>query len=94
MIKINIKLNEIENGIKLIYEDNGTGLAECYKEEPTKILEAFESDKRNENGELIGTGMGMWIINKIVLSYNGNINLSENKNMKKGFKIEIDLYSY
>lgn len=92
--KINIKLNEIENGIKLIYEDNGTGLAECYKEEPTKILEAFESDKRNENGELIGTGMGMWIINKIVLSYNGNINLSENKNMKKGFKIEIDLYSY
>lgn len=57
-------------------------------------MEAFESDKRNENGELIGTGMGMWIINKIVLSYNGNINLSENKNMKKGFKIEIDLYSY
>lgn len=92
--KISIIIKEVENGIRLIYEDNGTGLAECYKKEPIKILDAFESNKRNENGDLIGTGMGMWIINKIVLSYNGKINLSDNKNREKGFKIEIDLYSY
>lgn len=92
--RIYIMLKEIENGIRLIYKDNGNGLAECYKKEPNKILEAFESDKRNENGELIGTGMGMWIVNKIVSSYNGKIDLSDNKTLEKGFKVEIDLYSY
>ena len=57
--------------------------------ETQKKLEAFETDKRNDNGELIGTGMGLWIVNKIVKYYNGTIDLSDNKTRKVGYKIII-----
>lgn len=79
----------VNDKIQLVYEDNGKGLSEAYKRNPEKILEAFETDKRNDNGELIGTGMGLWIVNKIVKYYNGTIDLSDNKTRKVGYKIII-----
>lgn len=92
--KIDIKLVKLDNGIKISYTDSGKGLSKCYKSNPEKILEAFESDKRDENGELIGTGMGMWIINKIVKDYKGSIDLSKNIKRIFGFEIEIELFSH
>lgn len=88
---INIKVENTDDGIKIKYRDNGEGLAEGYKKSPEKILEAFETNKRNSMGEKIGTGMGMWIIRNIVNSYDGIINLEENKKMKEGFAIDIIL---
>ena len=81
----------MENGIIIKYEDNGRGLTGVYKQNPRQILEPFESDKRLSNGETIGTGMGMWIISRIVNDYNGYIDLSKNKNSDKGFYITITL---
>ena len=88
---INIKIENTCDGIKIKYKDNGEGLAEGYKKNPEKILEAFETNKRNSSGEKIGTGMGMWIIQKIISNYNGKINLEKNKKMKDGFNVEIEL---
>ena len=45
----------------------------------------------NGLNEIIGTGMGMWIIDTIVKRYYGIIDLEQNKSMKSGFKIEISL---
>ena len=92
--QIDIKLSILNNGVKISYVDSGKGLSDCYKSNPEKILDAFESDKRDENGELVGTGMGMWIVNKIVKDYNGNINLSKNTTKTNGFEIEIELFSH
>lgn len=92
--QIDIKLSILNNGVKISYVDSGKGLSDCYKSNPEKILDAFESDKRDENGELVGTGMGMWIVNKIVKDYNGNINLSKNVTKTNGFEIEIELFSH
>ena len=92
--QIDIKLSILNNGVKISYVDSGKGLSDCYKSNPEKILDAFESDKRDENGELVGTGMGMWIVNKIVKDYNGNINLSKNTTKTNGFEIVIELFSH
>ena len=86
---INISLKMENEKILLVYEDNGRGLSDAYKNNPEKILEAFETDKRNDSGELIGTGMGLWIVNKIVKYYNGTIDLSDNKTRKVGYKVII-----
>ena len=75
------------------YDDNGPGLAKGYKKEPRKILEAFETNKRNSLNEKIGTGMGMWIINNIVNDYNGSIDLDKNMKLDTGFYIDIELKS-
>ena len=89
--EINIKVDATETGIVIDYEDTGVGLSHAYKNAPRKILEPSETDKRNEFGETIGTGMGMWVIAKTVSEYNGEIDLSKNTNSSNGFHIRITL---
>ena len=83
--EIRIALSEGEEYVIIDYEDTGAGLSSLYKNNPEKILEAFETSKRNKEGELIGTGMGMWIVNNTVLDYRGKIDLEKNKKTKTGF---------
>lgn len=88
---INISIKALDDGIIIEYSDNGGGLSGEYKQNPRLILESFESDKRSASGEIIGTGMGMWIINRIVNEYNGAIDLSRNLSEPCGFYITIFL---
>lgn len=89
--EIRICIQKEEEGFVLEYEDTGWGLVPKYKKRPEIIIEAFESDRgipgSEENED--GTGMGMWIINKTVLEYNGCLDLSENKVLERGFKVKI-----
>lgn len=91
--EILIRVSSTEYGILIEYEDTGLGLSAAYKSNPQLILEAFETDKRNENGEPIGTGMGMWIIAKTISEYNGTIDLSKNITCESGFHVKITLNS-
>lgn len=87
-IKINIEKKDI--GFILYYEDTGWGLTPKYKKRPELITEAFESDRGGQNeDDDEGTGMGMWIVKKTALEYDGDIDLSENKNLQMGFKANI-----
>lgn len=79
------------NGFVMNYSDTGWGLIEKYKARPEIILEAFESSKNLAGQEEEGTGMGMWIVNRTVLEYNGSIDLSENKKTDIGFYIKINM---
>ena len=89
--RISISLSADEEGIVISYRDNGPGLSEKYKSDPDKIMEAMETDKTDLDGEIIGTGMGMWIIGKTVVEYNGNVDLSENVRSESGFHAKITL---
>lgn len=86
--EIKVTIERREEGFILYYEDTGWGLTPKYKKRPELILEAFESDRGipSESKDVDGTGMGMWIVNRTILEYNGDIDLSENKMMSKGFK--------
>ncbi|MCI8364352.1 MAG: GHKL domain-containing protein [Eubacterium sp.] len=89
--EIRIKIEKREEGFILYYEDTGWGLTPKYKKRPELILEAFESDRGipGESKDEDGTGMGMWIVNRTILEYNGDIDLSENKMLSKGFKANV-----
>lgn len=89
--EIILRISAWENGFLLEYADTGWGLVPKYKERPEMILEAFESSRNPIGEEEDGTGMGMWIVNKTVLEYNGTIDLSENRMAEKGFFIKIQL---
>ncbi|HHF3853370.1 TPA: sensor histidine kinase, partial [Haemophilus influenzae] len=88
---IKIVVSDLEKEIIIKYSDSGRGLSLAYKNNPRKILEPMESDRRNEMGETIGTGMGMWIINRTVADYNGSIDLSYNSKYTSGFYATIKL---
>ncbi|MFY3791816.1 ATP-binding protein [Ureibacillus sp. MALMAid1270] len=89
--EINIKVYNSDSGIIIDYFDTGSGLSKGYKNNPREILKPHETDKFNELGEKIGTGMGMWIIDKTVGEYNGEIDLSKNISSPSGFHIKIKL---
>lgn len=88
--EIKVKIN-LDTELEIEYEDNGLGLSEEYKKNPYRILNQFETDRRDEFGELIGTGMGMGIIKSIIDGYGGSIDLAENKSIERGFKAKIYL---
>ncbi|ELC8435515.1 sensor histidine kinase [Clostridium perfringens] len=89
--EINISLRSDLDGFIIEYNDNGPGLVKLYKNNPKKILEAFESEKRSILGENLGTGMGMWIIKRNVDLYKGVIDLKDNINKEFGFYIKIKI---
>lgn len=89
--EIIVRIHEDEEYVWIDYSDTGAGLTDKYKNNPEKILEAFETSKRDSDGELVGTGMGMWIVNNTVLDYRGSIDLSKNIETKEGFYVTISL---
>lgn len=89
--EIIVRLHEDDEYVWIDYSDTGAGLTDKYKHNPEKILEAFETSKRDPDGELVGTGMGMWIVNNTVLDYRGSIDLSKNIETKEGFYVTISL---
>lgn len=89
--EIILEISTLGKGFLMDYRDTGWGLVPKYKERPEMILEAFESSRNLIGEEEDGTGMGMWIVNKTVLEYNGSIDLSENRRTEKGFFAKIQL---
>lgn len=89
--KIQIKVGQRDSYIDIIYQDNGPGLSPKYKKDPDLIMEAMETDKTDSDGEVVGTGMGMWIIGKTVTDYKGTVDLSQNIDSEIGFHITISL---
>lgn len=89
--EIYLNINKKEEGFILYYEDTGWGLSDKYKKRPDLIMDAFESDKSSSVSEEDGTGMGMWIVKRTVLEYNGDIDLNKNKTSDMGFTIAISL---
>ncbi len=89
--EITLTITKRENGFVMDYADTGWGLVEKYKTHPELILEAFETSRAAVDEEEEGTGMGMWIVNKTVLEYNGSLSLAENKQIARGFKIAISM---
>ena len=88
--RILILIEKEQEGFILRYEDTGWGLLPKYKKRPEIITEPFESDKGIlDDKEDFGTGMGMWIVKKTALEYDGDIDLSENKELKSGFRVTI-----
>lgn len=90
---IKIRLLEAEDSICIEYSDNGPGLPSAYKEDPRLILEPHETSRKNNQGETIGTGLGMWLIYRTILEYNGTIDLSHNQSKETGFYARIQLPS-
>ncbi len=88
---IRITIEKREEGFIVYYEDTGWGLTPKYRKRPELILEAFESDRGipGERKDEDGTGMGMWIVNRTVMEYNGEIDLSDNTMQSIGFKANI-----
>lgn len=83
-IEIEVKYNTKKQTL-IKYEDNAGGLDETIVN-PNQIFKQFFTTKVDENGNSIGTGMGMWLLKTTVDDYNGRIDITKTKN---GFGIQL-----
>lgn len=86
---IKIEIGKKDDKFYIEYSDNGPGLCDAFKREPQKILKYGVTDRRNANGEVVGTGMGLWIVDSIVQNYKGHIDLMKNTKNETGFFITL-----
>jgi len=70
--KIRVRLQKINNKLQLYFADSGCGIEAGTID---RIFEPTFSTKRNQRGEIIGTGMGLAIVENFVYSYGGIINV-------------------
>lgn len=84
VIEINWEL--VGKSLTILYKDTGCGLSEDYRDNPEVIFNAFETTKKDRNGNVIGTGLGMWLVKNIVDEYSGNIKVLKPEN---GFEVQI-----
>lgn len=79
--KIDFSLSSKNKVITLRVVNNGPVLDEKYRYAPNKIFLACETSKGEE-----GTGLGLWIVDRIINKYNATINVLD---MDDGFGLEI-----
>lgn len=84
--KIDIELIVNEEFV-INYSDNGVGLEDSFKD-PYEIFKLGSTSKYDQYGNVIGTGLGMYIIASTVREYNGDYRLTKTIN---GFGIEIKI---
>lgn len=85
--KINIHLAADNKYIYIQYKDNGPGLSDVFSNPYDIFLYGYTS-KKDKDGNVIGTGMGMYIVASTLREYSGIYTLTEIKN---GFGIEIKI---
>ncbi len=78
------------DNIHIKFEDTGTGLASEYSDKPSKVFEAFESSKRDENGNKTGTGLGLYITKLTLAEYKGS-SIYLYQPQEQGFGVSIIL---
>jgi len=68
--EIRVLWKKVEDFIHIDFFDNGKGLAKEFKKNPSEIFNAHETSKKDNKGNTVGTGLGLYIVKSIIGEYN------------------------
>ncbi|MDS0527151.1 HAMP domain-containing histidine kinase [Clostridium sp. SHJSY1] len=83
--KIEVIIKSVEDKVKLLIIDNGIGMEEEFIE---KAFSRYSMGKNNESRSEKGTGIGLFVVKKLVEKQNGEISIRSKIN--EGTRIEIE----
>jgi len=83
---VEIRVNRMNRNVILEISDHGFGIADAEK---PKVLEQFYRTGNEETRQTKGTGLGLYIVDRIVRAHKGNIKIYDN--IPTGTRIVITL---
>lgn len=86
--QINISVVSESSQYVIHFKDNGAGLDESFRKRPEDIFLPQKTSKRDNAGNIVGTGMGMYLIRNVIEENRGSV---EVENLVKGFALRIKL---
>ena len=75
----------------IIVRDTGIGIS---KEFLPKIFDAYAQESRASSPEVVGTGLGLYIVKQIVDLYHGTINVESEVNVGSTFTVKLSLRKF
>lgn len=78
-LKININISEENNQLIIIFKDNGQGIKENNCE---KIFNEFFKEDESRNNDKNSSGLGLFIVKKIIELHNGTITAENDDGLK------------
>jgi K+-sensing histidine kinase KdpD len=84
-----VETTEDDKFFYTLVKDNGNGISDNLKKE---VFEQFYRIGNESVRKTKGTGLGLYIVKKIVLAHKGNITIENNKPSGSVFKISIPKY--
>jgi signal transduction histidine kinase len=72
--------------ISILYHDNGPGLPDVFADKAEVFL-PFTTSKKDNDGQDIGTGLGMYLVKNVIEDYNGTVEILDSD---QGFTLKID----
>ena len=92
-IWINVEKSSIEKNVLIYYKDNGPGLTSDLNSEDDIFIYGFSTKNYEEQNEVKGTGIGMWLVKSIIDDYNGKLSLDCNVGEESfSLSMEVPLY--
>jgi signal transduction histidine kinase len=86
--QITISLKKHQNNLELIVKDLGCGIDITERE---KVFEKFYRIGNEETRKTKGTGLGLYIVKKVVSMHNGNIEIKSNEPIGSIFLIKLHI---
>ena len=85
-LKLEISSKKTEKGIELIFKDNGIGIKKTLQ---NKLFQAFE--RLHQDSGIEGTGIGLYMVKKMVASNKGTISVESEENKGTSFILKFKL---
>ncbi len=84
--EVEINLSKSRNGLVLCVSDNGSGIASEYRK---RVFQKFYRIGNEDTRTQKGTGLGLYIVSKLVSMYNGTIRITDNQPTGTRFEIRF-----
>jgi signal transduction histidine kinase len=85
--KADLKISTENDQIKIVVSDTGIGLT---KDEAAKLFNDFVRIKNHKTVKILGSGLGLSLVKKLAMFYNGDVCVQSEPDVGSTFTVELN----
>lgn len=85
--RVDVKVQPDEHGVTLVFSDTGIGMTE---EERNRLFGEFVRIKNEKTKDILGSGLGLSIVKKLLMFYNGTVDVKSIPDQGTTFTVRLN----